>query len=266
MHSTERLWTPEAGAGKHLKLGPNTILTTMRHGHSIPTATISRSLIKVKRMKLATCDQQQTGDSLHYCKAAPQESRPHGQRRLSAKWCQRHRPTSERERFAPAHVTRRRVDHKADRRGRDQHHQDHGLSPLLRVPGDPLKQRHADEGAADNEEAAQGASQGSDAGLGPIRERCRPVSLAKVPEPDENCQHDQKYPEAALQDAVVDIANHLRGRKSEHCTAGDHQKAVTNTQKPFSHVDCKGYAGTGKSHDRRRSLGVMLRKAKTRRE
>jgi hypothetical protein len=28
MHSTERLWTPEAGAGKHLKLGPNTILTT----------------------------------------------------------------------------------------------------------------------------------------------------------------------------------------------------------------------------------------------
>src|SRR5580698_667114 len=228
MHSTERLWTPEAGAGKHLKLGPNTILTTMRHGHSILTATISRSLIKVKRMKLATCDQQQTGDSLHYCKAAPQESRPHGQRRLSAKWCQRHRPTSERERFAPAHVTRRRVDHKADRRGRDQHHQDHGLSPL--------------------------------------RERCRPVSLAKVPEPDENCQHDQKYPEAALQDAVVDIANHLRGRKSEHCTAGDHQKAVTNTQKPFSHVDCKGYAGTCKSHDHRRSLGVMLRKAKTRRE
>src|ERR1700676_748728 len=48
MHSTKRLWTPEARARKHLKLGPNTILAIMRHGCSILTATISRSFIKAK--------------------------------------------------------------------------------------------------------------------------------------------------------------------------------------------------------------------------
>src|ERR1700688_135891 len=48
MHSTNRLWTPEARARKHLKLGPNTILAIMRHGCSILTATISRSFIKAK--------------------------------------------------------------------------------------------------------------------------------------------------------------------------------------------------------------------------
>src|SRR5713226_4931115 len=48
MHSTKRLWTPEARARKHLKLGPNTILAIMRHGCSILTATISRSFIRAK--------------------------------------------------------------------------------------------------------------------------------------------------------------------------------------------------------------------------
>src|SRR5713101_7485349 len=48
MHSTKRLWTLEAKARKHLKLGPNTILAIMRHGCSILTATISRSFIKAK--------------------------------------------------------------------------------------------------------------------------------------------------------------------------------------------------------------------------
>src|SRR6266853_628662 len=48
MHSTKRLWTPEARARKHLKLGPNTTLAIMRHGCSILTATISRPFIKVK--------------------------------------------------------------------------------------------------------------------------------------------------------------------------------------------------------------------------
>src|SRR5260370_30062229 len=48
MHSTKRLWTPEAKARKHLKLGANTILAIMRHGCSILTATISRSFIKAK--------------------------------------------------------------------------------------------------------------------------------------------------------------------------------------------------------------------------
>src|SRR5260370_11608798 len=48
MHSTKRLWTPEARARKHLKLGPNTILAIMRHGCSILTATISRSFKKGK--------------------------------------------------------------------------------------------------------------------------------------------------------------------------------------------------------------------------
>src|SRR6266850_2252433 len=48
MHSTKRLWTPEARARQHLKLGPNTILAIMRHGCSILTATISRSFIKAK--------------------------------------------------------------------------------------------------------------------------------------------------------------------------------------------------------------------------
>src|SRR6266404_6271755 len=48
MHSTKRLWTSEARARKHLKLGPNTILAIMRHGCSILTATISRSFIKAK--------------------------------------------------------------------------------------------------------------------------------------------------------------------------------------------------------------------------
>src|SRR6202035_4645159 len=48
MHSTKRLWTPEARARKHLELGPNTILAIMRHGCSILTATISRSFIKAK--------------------------------------------------------------------------------------------------------------------------------------------------------------------------------------------------------------------------
>src|SRR6266852_8114471 len=48
MHSTKRLWTPEARARKHLKLGSNTILAIMRHGCSILTATISRSFIKAK--------------------------------------------------------------------------------------------------------------------------------------------------------------------------------------------------------------------------
>src|SRR5713101_5431272 len=46
MHSTKRLWTPEARARKHLKLGPNTILAIMRHGCSILTATILRSFIR----------------------------------------------------------------------------------------------------------------------------------------------------------------------------------------------------------------------------
>src|ERR1700730_1283269 len=48
MHSTKRLWTPEARARKPLKLGPNTILAIMRHGCSILTATISRSFIRAK--------------------------------------------------------------------------------------------------------------------------------------------------------------------------------------------------------------------------
>src|ERR1700736_4898934 len=48
MHSSKRLWTPEASARKHLKLGPNTILATTRHGCSILTATTSRSFIKAK--------------------------------------------------------------------------------------------------------------------------------------------------------------------------------------------------------------------------
>ena len=48
MYSTKRLWTPEARARKHLKLGPNTIPAIMRHGCSILTATISRSFLKAK--------------------------------------------------------------------------------------------------------------------------------------------------------------------------------------------------------------------------
>src|ERR1700730_2243157 len=52
MHSTKRLWTPEASARKHLKLGPSTILAIMRHGCSILTATISRSFIKAESMQL----------------------------------------------------------------------------------------------------------------------------------------------------------------------------------------------------------------------
>ncbi len=46
MHSTERLWTPEARARKRLKLVWNTILATMRHGCLIQTATISRSFTR----------------------------------------------------------------------------------------------------------------------------------------------------------------------------------------------------------------------------
>src|SRR2546425_10987480 len=48
MHSTKPLWTLEARARKHLKLGSNTILAIMRPGCSILTATILRSFIRAK--------------------------------------------------------------------------------------------------------------------------------------------------------------------------------------------------------------------------
>ena len=49
MHSTKRLWKPEARAKKHLKLGSNTILAIMQPGCLILTATILRSSIKASR-------------------------------------------------------------------------------------------------------------------------------------------------------------------------------------------------------------------------
>jgi hypothetical protein len=53
MPSTKRRWPPAARARKPLRLGPNTILATMRHGCSILTATISRSFIKAEFIFIA---------------------------------------------------------------------------------------------------------------------------------------------------------------------------------------------------------------------